>query len=167
MLTPTTTRPPALLAPPPVQTGPAFHCWQCSAPDAGGHYSLALTDPHMPQPLRDYMASVYYMRLACGHNPRTVRLENAIAPLVFVTAYGPADNHTEPLESLDGEDCADLYDRQVDENAARIRAGLALIIAATSPNERHADPAARIVYGLLAGTIAPAAAIRQIHELAH
>jgi DNA repair protein RadC len=80
--------------PAPVQIGEPFRCWECRSPDQGGMFLII---DHSP--LEAYADHVYYMRLACGHNPRCVRLGDAIAPL-------------RPL------------DRSIEENLASVREGL-------------------------------------------
>jgi hypothetical protein len=46
-----------------------------------------------------------------------------------------------------------------------IRAGLAAIARAVRPEERTCEPAAKIVYGLLAGRVSPEHAIEQIRAI--
>ena len=91
-------------------------------------------------PLEAYADHVYYMRLACGHNPRCVRLGDAIAPL-------------RPL------------DRSTDENLACVRDGLAYLARAVPPNQQNQEPVSKIVYLLVAGRISPQTAINQLRSL--
>ena len=90
---------------------------------------------------------VYYMRLACGHNPRCVRLGDAIAPL-------------RPL------------DRSIDENLACVREGLARLAKAVPPDRQNQEPVSEfdrrvkhIVYLLVARRISPQTAINQLRGL--
>jgi hypothetical protein len=81
------------------------------------------------------------MRLACGHNPRCVRLGDAIAPL-------------QPL------------DRSIDENLACVRDGLARLAKAVPLNQQNQEPVSKVVYLLVAGRISPQTAINQLRSLA-
>lgn len=119
----------------PVQIGEPFRCWECGSPDQGGMFLI--TDH---SPLEAYADHVYYMRLACGHNPRCIRLGNAIAPL-------------QPL------------DRSIDENMACIRAGLAHLAKMVPPNQKNQEPVSKIIYLLVAGRISPQTAINQLRDL--
>jgi hypothetical protein len=91
-------------------------------------------------PLEAYAGHIYYMRLACGHNPRCVRLGDAIAPL-------------RPL------------DRSIDENLATVRESLAHLAQAVPPDQQNQEPVSKIVYLLVAGRIAPQTAINQLRGL--
>lgn len=122
-------------APTPVQTGEPFRCWECGSPDQGGMFLII---DHSP--LEAYADHVYYMRLACGHNPRCVRLGDAIAPL-------------RPL------------DRSIDENLASVREGLAHLAQAVPPDQQNQEPVSKIVYLLVAGRISPQTAINQLRGL--
>jgi hypothetical protein len=128
--------------PAPVQIGEPFRCWECGSPDQGGMFLII---DHSP--LEAYADHVYYMRLACGHNPRCVRLGDAIAPL-------------RPL------------DRSIDENLASVREGLAHLAKAVSPDQQNQEPVSEfdrqvkhIVYLLVAGRISPQTAINQLRGL--
>jgi len=122
--------------PAPVQIGEPFRCWECGSPDQGGMFLII---DHSP--LEAYADHVYYMRLACGHNPRCVRLGDAIAPL-------------RPL------------DRSIDENLASVREGLANLAKAVPPDQQNQEPISKIVYLLVAGRISPQTAINQLRSLA-
>lgn len=122
--------------PTPVQVGEPFRCWECGSPDQGGMFLII---DHSP--LEAYADHVYYMRLACGHNPRCVRLGDAIAPL-------------RPL------------DRSIDENLASVREGLAHLAKAVPPDQQNQEPVSKIVYLLVAGRISPQTAINQLRGLA-
>ena len=123
------------LEPTPVQIGEPFRCWECGSPDQGGMFLII---DHSP--LEVYADHVYYMRLACGHNPRCVHLGDAIAPLP-------------PL------------DRSIDENLACVREGLAHLAKAVPPDKQNQEPVSKIVYLLVAGRIAPQTAINQLRGL--
>jgi hypothetical protein len=120
----------------PVQIGEPFHCWECGSPDQGGMFLII---DHSP--LEAYADHIYYMRLSCGHNPRCVRLGDAIAPL-------------RPL------------DRSIDENLACVRDGLAHLAKAVPPNRQNQEPVSKVVYLLAAGRISPQTAINQLRALA-
>jgi len=121
--------------PKPVQIGEPFRCWECDSPDQGGMFLII--DHSL---LEAYADHVYYMRLACGHNPRCVRLGDAIAPL-------------RPL------------DRSIDENLACVRDGLAHLAKAVPPDKQNQEPVSKIVYLLVAGRISPQTAINQLRGL--
>jgi hypothetical protein len=123
------------LEPTPVQIGEPFRCWECGSPDQGGMFLII---DHSP--LEAYADHVYYMRLTCGHNPRCVRLGDAIAPL-------------HPL------------DRSIDENLASVREGLAYLAKAVPPNQQNQEPISKIVYLLVARRISPQTAINQLRGL--
>jgi hypothetical protein len=122
-------------APIAVQIGEPFHCWQCGSPDQGGRF---LVIDHSP--LEAYADYIYYMRLACGHNPRCVRLGDAITPL-------------SPLN------------RSVNENLAMVCQGLAYLVKAVPLDQQNQEPVTKIVYLLVAGRISPQIAINQLHSL--
>ena len=63
----------------PVQVGPDYHCFTCGEPAMGGHYWLPCNSP-----LDAYAQHIFYLALPCGHNPRTVRLGDALTPVAFV-----------------------------------------------------------------------------------
>jgi hypothetical protein len=80
------------------------------------------------------------MRLACGHNPRCVRLGDAVAPL-------------RPL------------DRSIEENLACVREGLAHLAQTVPPDRQNQEPVSKIIYLLVAGRISPQTAISQLRGL--
>jgi len=123
------------LEPTPVQIGEPFRCWECGSLDQGGMFLII---DHSP--VQAYADHVYYMRLACGHNPRCVRLGDAIAPL-------------QPL------------DRTIDENLACVREGLASLAQAVPPDRQNQEPISKIVYLLVAGRISPQTAINKLRGL--
>ena len=124
---------------PAVQIGQPFRCWMCGSPDQGGMFLIINNSP-----LEAYTDHIYYMRLACGHNNRCVRLGDAIAPL-------------HPL------------DRSIDENLASVRAGLTYLAKTVLPDQQIEErifefdrQVEHIVYMLLAGGISPQTAINQL-----
>jgi hypothetical protein len=122
-------------APKAVQIGEPFHCWECGSLDQGGRF---LTIDHSP--LEAYADYIYYMRLACGHNPRCVRLGDAIIPLP-------------PLN------------RSIEENLAMVCEGLAYLVKTVPFDQQNQEPVSKIVYLLVAGRISPQIAINQLHSL--
>ena len=122
--------------PKPVQTGEPYHCWECSAPDLGGMFLLINHSP-----LQAYADHIYYMHLRCGHNPRCVRLGDAITPAVL--------------------------DRSSDENLAHIRESLAYLASVVPPDRQNQDQVAKTIYLLLAGRISPQTAINQLRGPLH
>jgi hypothetical protein len=128
--------------PTPVQIGEPFHCWECGSLDQGGMFLII---DHSP--LEVFTDTIYYMRLTCGHNPRCVRLGDAITPL-------------RPL------------DRSIDENLACIREGLTQLAKAVPPDRQNQEAVPefdrqvkQIVYLLVAGRISPPTAIYQLRGL--
>lgn len=119
----------------PIQIGEPFHCWQCAAPDQGGTYLIIDRSP-----LEAFADHIYYMRLTCGHNPRCVRLGDAIAPL-------------KPL------------DRSIQENLACVRERLERLARSIPPDQRDQEPIAKAIYLLVAGRISPQTAINQLRHL--
>ena len=91
-------------------------------------------------PLAAYASHIYYMYLSCGHNPRCVRLGDAIAPL-------------QPLN------------RSINENLASVQDGLTRLARVAPVDQQSQDPASKIIYLLIAGRISPQAAISQLHNL--
>lgn len=120
---------------PAIQFGEPFHCWECAAIDQGGMYLIIRQSP-----LERYAEHIYYLRLSCRHNPRCVRLGDAILP----------------LPPLDGT---------LEDNLAMVRSRLAALAAALAPAERSPEPVTRLVYQLLASRISPNQAIQQLQEL--
>jgi hypothetical protein len=118
-----------------VQIGEPFHCWECGSLDQGGKFLII---DHSP--LEAYSDYIYYMRLACGHNPRCVRLGDAITPLP-------------PLN------------RSVRENLAMVSEGLAYLVKNVPFDQQNPEPVSKIVYLLVAGRISPQVAINQLHSM--
>ncbi len=63
----------------PIQLWPDYRCFTCGEPAVGGHYWLPCRSP-----LDAYAQHIFYLALPCGHNPRVVRLGDAITPIAFV-----------------------------------------------------------------------------------
>ena len=147
MLTQTTT-PAIAISAVPVQRGPVYHCFECGQP-ADGQLVLWLTNPASPSPLDDWAAHIAYMRLPCKHSGRAAKLGDCLTPLSFI----------DPLTHPGG------WRAGVMANVAAVQAALRHIAATIPADERAADPASRIVYTLLAGTLTPEEAIRQIRSI--
>jgi len=122
-------------SPIPVQIGEPFHCWECESPDQGGRFLII---DHSP--LEAYVDYIYYMHLTCGHNPRCVRLGDAITPLLQLN-------------------------RSVDENLTMVCEGLAYLVKTVPFDQQNQEPVTKIVYLLAAGRISPQTAINQLHSL--
>ena len=115
----------------------------------------------IPKPVDRWGAHIWYLYLpaACrqaGHTACVARLGDAITPLML---YDPsAPRATGKIEMIEREEQA----------IARIREALAQIAAEHGPNpykRSDADPAAVIVWRLIAGAITPEAAIAEIREM--
>ncbi len=137
---------------PKIQTGPVYHCPKCNAVarrlipyreiiSAGGHLDA----------WGDHIA---YLDLpdACKqalHPARVAVFGTAVLPLIF-----PCDrtrHHTTTTE----------------ECIALLQQAIAQIIRKVGPHKPVHDPAVSIVHRLIAGLIAPQAAITEIRELVH
>jgi len=133
----------------PIQIGPVYVCFQCGQTAAG-------LDPWPinhgnPSPLDDWADHVASLRLTCGckNASRVAMLGDAITPLCFhenVHGFGS-------------------WREFVYANVSRVREAVAFLAASVPENERTNDPAARVVYGLLAGTLAPEQAIARIRAM--
>lgn len=134
-----------------IQVGPVYTCWVCGAPARGLRgFRETIGGPTV---LDDWADHIAYLRLpeSClrQHHPtRVARLGAAITPLVF--HYDSNPYNPEPVE----------------ERIRTIREAIARIAREYGPQgPPAADPAAGIVYRLLAGILAPEQAIREIREL--
>ena len=129
----------------PTQVGPPWRCFECGAPASRlACYTEYTPAAAVPKPLDAWGAHIWYLLgLTCNHSPRVARLGNAITPLVTYTDDDNSERHA----------------------IARVREALAAIAAAHGPNSQR-DPAAAIVWQLVAGAITPTDAIREIHDLA-
>jgi hypothetical protein len=119
----------------PVQIGEPFHCWECGSLDQGGRFLII---DHSP--LEAYVNYIYYMHLACGHNPRCVRLGDAITPLP-------------PLN------------RSIDENLAMVCEGLAYLVKTVPLDQQNQEPVSKVIYLLVAGRISPQTAINELRGM--
>jgi hypothetical protein len=121
----------------PTQAGPVYHCFNCGAE---GATFIACFRP-CGSALDPWSKHIWYLKLPCGciSASRVVRLGDCIAPL--------------PVSGPEGLTPADI---------PTIRASLRAIARAIPPGRRHLDPTTRIVYGLLAGTVAPCDAIAEL-----
>lgn len=128
----------------PVQTGPLYKCFECGLP-----MLVDLRFNQIPMgggysPLDEYQDHIWYATKDCKCQPqRVVRLGDCIAPLV---PSGPRNTLT-PTD------------------IPAIRAALAAIASAVRAEDRTCDPAAKIVYALLTGSLSPEYAIEQIRVL--
>ena len=128
-----------------VQTGPIYHCPTCGAtakcliPHSNGGHLAAWRDHiaylDLPAPCRQ-----------ANHPTRVAVLGAACTPLAF-----PYDD--------------DATSATTEECVALIREALDRIVQETGPTGAPHDPAANIVYRLLAGVLAPEPAIAEIREL--
>ncbi|MEK7326808.1 MAG: hypothetical protein AAB217_16310 [Chloroflexota bacterium] len=147
MLTQTTT-PAIIISAAPVQRGPVYHCFECGQ-QADGQLVTWRTHPSNPSLLDDLAEYIVYMRLPCKHAGRAAKLGDCLTPLSFI------DPHTHP----------DGWRAGVRANVAAVQTALRYIAATIPADERTVDPASRIVYTLLAGTLTPEEAIRQIRSI--
>lgn len=122
----------------PVQTGPVYYCFNCGAePATFTAYFRACGSA-----LDRWSMYIWYLKLPCQCSAasRVVRLNDCIAPL--------------PVSGPDGLTSADI---------PTIQAGLRAILKAMPSGKQPRDPAARIVYNLLAGLLSPVEAITDLH----
>ncbi len=147
----TTTRPrlDAATPPAPIQTGLVYACFHC------GQTAASLTpwpvDHRNYSPLDDWASHIAYLRLTCGckNLSRVAKLGDAITPLRFhenVQEFGS-------------------WRELVHANVEAVRVAVAYLAASIPEDERKSDPASRVVYGLLAGTLPPEQAIAQIRAM--
>ena len=102
-------------------------------------------------PLDDWAEHIAYLRLTCGCKDvsRVAKFGDAITPLRFhenVREFGS-------------------WRELVYANVKAVREAVAFLAANVPEDARTSDPAARVVYGLLAGTLAPEQAIAQIRAM--
>lgn len=131
------------------QIGPPWHCFECGAEvEDIDCYLKYLSKKGTAKPLDTWGEHIWYLRLPApcrqaGHTVRVARLGDAITPLIT-------------YEDGRGEDQA----------IANVREALATIAAVHGANP-STDPAAKIVYRLVAGAITPGAAVEEVRELCH
>ena len=130
------------------QTGPVYHCPVCGKPA----YRLIPYSEHATgnghlDAWGDHIAYLD-LRASCradGHPARVAILGTAIAPLIFPRS---------PDGTVVTGECVALIRQTIDTLAQE-----------AGPHATH-DPAAAIVYRLMAGLISPQAAVEEIHALA-
>jgi len=123
------------------QLGPPYVCFTCGAPSTGIRCYLEFLSPRaIPKPLDTWGEYIWYLWL-----PQSCREAGHSARVVRL------NDAIAPLAQATIE---------------RVQAALAVIAAAHGPNPK-ADPAASIVWQLVAGTITPADAIARIGALCH
>ena len=133
----------------PVQTGPVYHCPTCGAP---ARRLIPYSENSLPGGhLDEWGDHVAYLDLPAGcrragHPARVAVLGSAVASLTF--PYDAGGRATT-------EECVALIRRTLDALAQEV-----------GPEPAH-DPAASIVYRLLAGRLTPDAAVTEINELCH
>ncbi|MEK7441605.1 MAG: hypothetical protein AABZ78_12465 [Chloroflexota bacterium] len=141
---------------PTVQTGPAYVCPVCGKPIDFARWSNgAYMQPNWNNAVsREWEAYVYYMRhvdrgeeKTCKEALRFVRLGDCITPIVFT-----------PEEETPN------YNKRINEDVRRIRAALDVIAKAVRPEDQKNDVASKVVYGLLAGTMTPDAALEMLRD---
>jgi hypothetical protein len=140
---------------PVVQTGPAYVCPACGKPIDFARWSNGVCmQPAWNNPAsREWEAYVYYMQhtdrqdKACKEVLRFVRLGDCITPVVFTTA-----------EEMPN------YIKRINKNIDEVRAALAEIAKAVRPEDRENDAASKVVYGLMAGTLTPDAALSMLRD---
>lgn len=118
-----------------IQIGEPFHCWQCGDVDQGG--TFLIIDHSALEAFADH---IYYMYLSCGHNPRCVRLGDAVAPL-------------RPLNS------------SIQQNLEYVREGIQHLASSVPLSQRNQEPVSKIIYLLVAGRISPQTAINKLRCL--
>jgi len=126
-----------------IQTGEPYHCPNCGAAIRNVLRYTTYSSPREPRkPLDDFGEHLNYLSCDnCHQCTRVARMGSAILPFEW-----PA--------------------RVTSEGEARtIQAALTEIIRQVGPQGGSQDPAASIVYRLLAGTLAPEAAISQIRAI--
>jgi hypothetical protein len=128
-----------------IQTEQPYHCPECGAPIPPRrilHYSRFRSPNAIHKPLDDFEDHVNYLHCVyCHCCSRVARLGNAILP-------------------FDWPDNCDA-----EQEARTVAQALARIVQEIGPQGTACDPAAAIVYRLIAGTLAPQLAITQIREL--
>jgi len=134
-----------------LQTGPVYRCPVCGtvARRLIPYYEVISPGGHLDA-WGDHIA---YLDLpttckAAGHPARVAVFGSAILPLIF-----PGDRDRE-------------YHTTTEECVERIQKALERIVQEVGPHPATPDPAASIVYRLVAGVLAPEPAIQEIRSLA-
>jgi len=138
-----------------VQTGPAYVCPGCGKPIDFTQWSNGVyMQPNWNNAVsREWEQYVYYMHHA-DHGEegtckplRFVRLGDCITPVVL-TSETEMPNYAE----------------RINQNVREIRAALDEIAKAVRPEDRENDAASKVVYGLMAGTMTPDAALSMLRD---
>lgn len=133
----------------PLQKGPAYTCFRCGLPARGiTPWAASLTSP---SPLDAWAGHIGYLKLncSCPAASRVARLGGWITPLAF---------HTD-LSAFPS------WEAFVDANVQAVRQAVAAIAAAVPADDLALDAPTRIVHQVLAGLLAPAAAVAEIRAL--
>lgn len=138
-----------------VQTGPAYVCPGCGKPIDFTRWSNGVyMQPNWNNPVsREWEGYVYYMHHVDRGEEKTcnplrfVRLGDCIAPVV-----------------LTSETEMPNYIQRINQNVREIRAALDEIAKAVRPEDRKNDVASKVVYGLMAGTMTPDAALSMLRD---
>jgi len=138
-----------------VQTGPAYVCPGCGKPVDFARWSngVCMQPAWNNSVSREWEGYVFYMRhvdrqdKSCEEKLRFARLGDCITPVVF----------TSEVEEPN-------YDKRINKNIAEIRAALDVIAKAVRPEDRKNDTASKVVYGLMAGTMTPDAALSMLRD---
>ena len=143
----------------PVQTGPVYHCPECNAVV---RHLIPYRDIISPGGHLDAWGDhIAYLDLptACKqalHPARVAVFGAAAVPLIF-----PGD----PSALAAQDQCTRHHHVTTEECVALLQQAIAQIIREVGPHKPAHDPAASIVYRLVAGILAPQAAIAEIREM--
>ncbi len=127
----------------PVQTGPLYKCFECGQPMLVAMHFNQIPMGGGYSPLNEFQDHIWYVDKNCKcQTNRVVRLGDCIAPLVPSGTNGLTP-----------------------DDIPAIRAALTTLARAVRAEDRTCEPAAKIVYGLLAGLVSPVHAVEQIRAL--
>jgi len=135
----------------PVQTGPVYHCPTCNAVVRRLIPYRAIISPGGQLDVWGDHIAYLDLPTACKrdlHPARVAVFGVAIVPLIF-----PGDH--DKYHPITTEECVEL-----------LQQAIARLVREVGPHPPAHDPAASIVYRLLAGILAPQAAITEIRTLA-
>ena len=133
----------------PLQAGPAYTCFRCGLPAHGiTPWPVSFTSPSL---LDAWAGHIGYLKLtcACPAAGRVARLGDWITPLAL---------HTD-LEAFPS------WEAFADANLQAVRRAVAALAAAVPADDLALDAPARIVHQVLAGRLAPAAAVAELQAL--